>query len=130
MQMAIPAFPEVEREAPPTKTQPKRRPGGWHPRPQPRIGLGLGSDDELLMLENRTEIAWTVYHNFHRLGIIDPGELLLFHLCKHGSLNARPVSNEDVVEYLVLALNYSMNQVNIYKRQMGKDVAVYDMSAI
>lgn len=128
--MAIPAYPEVEREAPSTKTQPERRPGGWSPRPQPRIGLDLGSDDEMLLLENRTEISWTVYHNFHQLGVIDPGELLVFHLCKHGSLHARPVGNEDVVEYLVLPLNYSVNQVNIYKRHMGQEVAVYDMSAV
>lgn len=128
--MAIPAFPEVEQEAPPTETQPKRRLGGWSPRPRPRVGLNLGSDDEMLLLENRTDIPWTVYHGFHQLGIIDPGELLVFHLYKHGSLSVRPVGNEDVVEYLVLSLNYYVNQVTIYKRQMGKDVAVYDMSAI
>lgn len=128
--MAITAFPEVEREAPSTKTQPQRRLGGWSPRPQPRIGLDLGSDDEMLLLENRTEIPWTVYHSFHQLGIIDPGELLVFHLCKHGILNVRPVGNEDAVEYLVLSLHYYVNQVNIYKRQMGTEVAVYDMSAM
>ena len=46
------------------------------------------------MLENKTEVPWVVYHNFHQLGIIDPGELLVFHLCKHGSLSVRPCASE------------------------------------
>ena len=122
--------PEVEQpDALPTETLPKRRLGGWSPRPQPRFGLDLGSDEELLLLENMTEIPWIVYHNYHRLGIIDPGELLVFHICKHGSLNVRPVAKEDIVEYLVLSLNYFINQVYIYRHRIGKEVDVYDMRA-
>lgn len=129
--MAITYTPEVESpNAPPTETQPKRRIGGWSPRPRPRIGLDLGSDDELLLLENKTDIPWIVYHNYHQLGIIDSGELLMFHICKHGSLNVRPCAKDDAVEYLVLSLNYYVNQVHIYRRQMGKELEVYDMRAV
>ena len=131
--MAIPYDPEVEEmeelDAPPTETSPLHRTGGWSLRPQPRIGLNLGSDDEMLLVENRTEVSWIVYHNYHQLGIIDPAELLVFHLCKHGSLNVRPCDKKDIVEYLVLSLNYYVNQVYIYKRQIDKDVEVYDMRA-
>jgi len=122
--------PEIEQEEIlPTKTLPQRRAGGWSLHPQPRIGLNLGRDDELLLLENKTTIPWIVYHNFHQLGIIDPDELLVFHMCKHGSLSARPCEKDDVVEYLVLSLNYDIDQVEIYRRQMGVELEVYYMHA-
>jgi hypothetical protein len=128
--MAITATPEVEQiDTLPSETLPERRAGGWSLHPRPRIGLNLGSDDELLLLENRTEVPWLVYHNYHRLGVIDPGELLVFHLCKHGLLNARPCATHDPVDYLVLPLNYHVNQVHIYKRRMGETLEIYDMQA-
>jgi hypothetical protein len=128
--MAITYPPEVEEVTPlTTETKPQRRLGGWSLRPHPRVALNLGSDDELLMLENRTEIPWVVYHKYHQLGIIDPGELLVFHLCKHGSLQVRPCAKDDTVEYLVLSLNYYVNQVYIYRRRMSKELEVYDMRA-
>ena len=123
-------IPEIEQPVPPTETLPKRERGGWSPRPRPRVGLDLGSDDDMLLLENRTTIPWSVYHRFHHLGIIDPNELLVFHLCKQGSLSARPLTTENVVEYLVLPLNYSVQQIYIYRRAMGKDFEVYDMRAL
>jgi hypothetical protein len=126
--MAITYAPEVEElDVPPTETLPQRRTGGWSIQPHPRIGLALGSDHELLMLENRTELPWLVYHNYHRLGIIDPGELLVFHLYKHGSLSARPWKQSDEVECLVLSLNFDVNYVYIYQRQMSKELEIYDM---
>ena len=126
--MAITYAPDVEEtDAPPTETLPQRRAGGWSIQPQPRIGLNLGSDDELLLIENKTAVAWFVYHNYHQLGIIDPNELLLFHLCKHGSLSVRPRLEGDAVDYLVLPLNYNVNYVHIVRRHMGKDLEVYDM---
>jgi len=121
---------EEELDVPLTETKTERRLGGWSLKPQPHIGLDLGSDDDMLLLENKTEIAWIVYHNYHQLGIIDPGELLVFHLCKHGSLNVRPVGKEDTVEYLILSLNYYVNHIHIYKRQMSKDLEVYDMQSV
>jgi hypothetical protein len=85
--MAVIYAPEVEQpDAPPTETLPQRRTGGWSLDPHPRVALNLGSDDKLLLLENRTAVPWVVYHGFHQLGVIDPCELLAFHLCKHGYL--------------------------------------------
>ena len=129
--MAVTYAPEIEEvDAPPTETQTQRRVGGWSIRPQPRVGLDLGSDDELLMVENRTEVRWLIYHNYHRLGIIDIGELLVFHICKRGSLSVRPyLDSDDPVDYLVLPLNYDVTYVHIYRKQIGRDVEVYDMHA-
>ncbi len=126
--MAITYAPEVEElDTPPTETQPQHEFGGWSLQPQPRIGLDLGSDDEMLLIENETLIPWLIYKDFHQLGIIDPGELLVFHIYKHGSLNVRPMNTQDSVEYLVLSLDYFVNKVLIYKRQMGSTVEIYDM---
>lgn len=128
MHLGVTCTPDVEEtDTLPTRTLPERRAGGWSIYPDPRIDLGLGSDDELLLLENKTSVSWMVYHNFHRLGIIDPGEVLVFHLVKHGSLSARPVAEGDVVEYLVLSLDFYVNYVHIYRRQMGETVEIYDM---
>ncbi len=125
--MAIKYAPEVERPgAPPLETKP-RRSGGWFTRLQRRVKLALAGDDEELILENRTEVSWRVYHNYHQLGIIDAHEQRAFQLHKHGSLSVRQYADGDDVEYLVLPLKYNVTYVHIYRRQMGKDVEVYDL---
>jgi hypothetical protein len=130
--MAVICVPEIEQMerlgAPPTQTQTLRQRGGWSLRPQPSIGLDLGSDDELLMVENMTEVRWIIYHNYHRLGTLENGELLIFQVPKRGLLSVRPYEDiGDAVEYLVFPLTYEVTYVQVYRRQMGKDVEVYDM---
>lgn len=133
--MTLTYAPEIETirefDVPPTETQTQRQRGGWSLQPQPRIGLDLGSDDDLLLVANRTTMRWIIYHNYHRLGIIDVEELLAFHIHKHGSLSARPYEDKgDVVEYLMLPLNYDITYVHIYLRQIGQDVDVFDMQVV
>ena len=89
--------------------------------------LALNGDDEELRIENKTDISWSVYHDYHQLGIIDAGESRSFRLQKHGNLNVRPVAQGDEVEYLVLPLTLRVKHVKIYRRQMAKDLEVYDM---
>jgi len=131
--MVVITAPEIERieeiDAPVTETQTLRERGGWSLRPQPRVGLDLGSDEDLLLIENVTDARWMLYHNYHCLGIIDVDEVLVFHIHKHGSLSARPYNptTGDAVEYITLSLNYNMNYIHIYRRHMSKDVEVYDM---
>lgn len=131
--MAVITAPEIERieeaDAPPTRTQTLRERGGWSLRPQPRVGLDLGSDEDLLMIENMTDTRWMIYHDYHCLGIIDVGELLVFHVHKRGSLSTRPYNptTGDAVEYLTLPLNYEVTYVHIFRRYLSKDVEVYDM---
>ena len=122
--MAIKTSPEIER--PPLETSP-RRSGGWFRRLQQRVKLAFAGDDEELVLQNRTDIAWRVYHNYHQLGIIDGGEQRIFHLNKHGSLSARPCEDGEQVEYLVLPLSLHVHHVHIYLRRMSKELEVYDM---
>lgn len=128
--MATIYIPDIEQPTLPTETFPKRQRGGWRPRPQPLIGLDLGSDNDMLLLQNSTTISWSLYHRFHHLGIIDPHELLVFHLCKIGSISARSLITEKDVEYLVLPLNYSVNMIDIYLRVMSKGIEVYDMRVL
>ena len=118
--------PEID-ERLPLETSP-RRSGGWLRRLQRRIKLAFAGDDEELVLNNETSVAWRVYHNYHQLGIIDPDEHRVFHLVKHGSLSARPWEEGTEVEYLVLSLSANIRRVRIYRRQMAKDIEVYDMS--
>lgn len=131
--MPVITAPEIERieeiDAPDPETQTLRKRGGWSLRPQPRIGLDLGSDEDLLLIENLTDMRWMIYHNYHCLGIIDAGELLVFHVHKHGSLSTRPYNptTGDAVEYLTLPLTYDVTYVHIYRRHMSKDVDIFDM---
>jgi hypothetical protein len=125
--MATKYSPEVESpNAPPLETKPQRS-GGWFRRLQQRVRLALDGDDEELRVENETELSWRVYHNYHMLGIIDGGEERRFRLQKHGNLNVRPVDDGNEVEYLVLSLHLRVKRVKIYRRQMAKDLEVYDM---
>ena len=89
----------------------------------------MAGDDDELMLENRTGISWRVYHDYHQLGIIDAGEYQVYRLARRGSLNVCPVVEGDEVEYLVLSLNERIRFVHIYRRQMGKELEIYDMRA-
>jgi len=126
--MAIKILPELE--PPPTQTKPeRRRSDGWFTRIQHRVKLAMAGDEEELLIVNTTAIRWYVYHNFHQLGILDPGETALFRLRKRGNLNARPNLGSDAVEYLLLDLNSRMQRVEIYRRSIGKEVDVYDMRA-
>jgi len=125
--MAIIRDPEVNQpHAPPLKTSPERS-GGWFRRLQRRIGLALAGDDEELILENQTAISWRAYHDYHWLGIIDPGESQTFRLDKRGSLSVRPSEEGDEVEYLVLPLDLHVHRVRIYHRHLAKAVEVYDL---
>lgn len=126
--MAIKTLPEIE--PPPTETKPERRRGdGWFTRIQRRVKLAMSGDQEELYITNITLISWHVYHKYHLLGIIDPGETRVFRLRKNGNLNARPRLESDAVEYLVVDLNPRIQRVEIYRRQMGQAAEVYDMRA-
>lgn len=112
-----------------TSARPQRTGGGWLRRIQYRIRLALSGDDEEIMLENNTALFWKVYHNYHLLGIIDPGEARLFRLQKRGQFSARPGQEGDEVEYLVLDLHTQIRRVEIYRRRMSQQIEVYDMRA-
>ena len=122
--MAIQTIPEVE--PPPTENRSR---GGWLGRLLRRVRLALGGDDELLLIENATAISWRVYHDYHQLTILDAGEEQVFHLVKHGTLNMRPCSGNEgeSVEYLVTPLAVHVQRVRIYRRQLSKELEVYDL---
>lgn len=120
----------AEPDAPPTQTKPQRRNSdGWFTRAKRRVMLALAGDDEELLVVNQTAVSWHVYHKFHLLGILDPWETYTFRLRKTGNLNARPHQESSAVEYLVLDLNRHVERVEIYRRQLGQEVEVYEMRA-
>jgi hypothetical protein len=128
--MAIKYAPEVEQpDSPPLETKPQRS-GGWFRRLQQRIKLALAGNDDELLVENRTDVSWRVYHNYHQLGIIDTQEQRIFKLHKHGLLSVRPFTDAGEAEYLVLSLNYNVTCAYICRRQIGEDIEVYDMRVV
>ncbi len=129
MNMPNTSSPEIEQlEAPPLETAP-RRSGGWLRHLIRRVKLALSSDNEALLVENKTKLSWRIYRDYHLLGIVDTDEERTFHLTKHGTLNVRPLEGENV-EYLMLSLNDHMHHVRIYKRCLDKETEVYDMKHV
>jgi hypothetical protein len=127
--MSVKYVPEIEQpDAPPVETK-VRRSGGWFTREWHRVRLALAGSDEELMVENKTQVSWRVYHDYHLLGIIDAGEYLVFRLHKRGSLNVRPSAGKEQVEYLVLPLSAQVRRVYIYRRRLNSEIEVYDMRA-
>lgn len=124
--MAVKTPSRTEPETPPLKTSP-RRSGGWFTRVVRRVKLAFAGDDEALLVENVTRVSWRIYHNYHQLGIIDAGENRSFRLTKHGSFSARPYEDEEGTEYLVISLDMRVQRVSICRRQMAKDIEVYDL---
>lgn len=89
----------------------------------------MEGDDEELEVANATAVSWHVYHKYRLLGILDPWETRTFRLRKSGNLNARPRQESDASEYLVIDLNGRVQRVEIYCRQMGQELDIYDMRA-
>jgi len=124
-------LPEGDPDSPPTQTKPQRQEGdGWLKRIKQRIKLAMEGDDEELQVENSTAVSWHIYHKFHLLGILAPWETRTFRLRKSGNLNARPKQESDASEYLVIDLNSHLQRVEIYRRQMGAMLDVYDMRGV
>jgi hypothetical protein len=132
--MAIKTIPEIEKpdapDLPRTQTRPQRS-DGWFTQLRRRVKLAMKGDEEELFLTNLTPISWRVYRDYHMLGIVDAGETRLFRLRKRGKLNVCPVQEQasDAVDYLILDLNSHVMRVEIYRRQMGPEVSVYEMRA-
>ncbi len=129
MNMLNTAPSEVKQtEAPPLETDP-RRSGGWLGHLLRRVKLAMSGDNEALLVENTTKLSWRIYHDYHLLGIVDTDEERTFRLTKHGTLNVRPLEGDNV-EYLMLSLNDRIHCVRIYRRQLSKEVEIYDMRHI
>lgn len=125
--MAIKIAPELE---PPAETRPAyHRFKDWFTRLRRRVKVAMDGNEEELLVVNNTIVSWHVYHKFHLLGILDPGESRLFRLRKQGNVNARPDLQSDAVEYLVLDLNSRIQRIEIYRRRIGPAVDTYDMRA-
>lgn len=126
--MTVTIAPETKpRHLPPPQTDP-RRSGGWLTRLVKRVKVAMAGDDDTLRVENSTSIAWKIYHNYHLLGIVDAKERREFQITKHGNLNVRPITDEEV-EYLMLPLSQRVHRVRIYRRHLDKTVEVYDLRA-
>ncbi|QBD77646.1 hypothetical protein EPA93_17245 [Ktedonosporobacter rubrisoli] len=125
--MPITTLPQREQsEESILETSPQQS-GRWLGRMLRRVKLAMEGDDDVLLLQNKTEISWRVYHNYHLLGIVDTREERAFKLSKHGMLNTCPLAGENV-DYLVLPLNQRIHRVRIYRRRFSNEVEVYDLA--
>jgi hypothetical protein len=66
-----------------------------------------------LLLANRTDHTWLVWHNYHGLGLLDPGDERHVRLARVGTISARKLVADADSEYLLLSLTPDLLGVEI-----------------
>lgn len=73
-----------------------------------------------LLIVNRTEHTWLLWHNYHALGPIDPGLERHFKLVRVGSISVRKLVADAGSEYLLLPLTPDLLGVEIVEIGCGE----------
>lgn len=119
-----PASAELE-----TATEPQRERSKWitrRPWPRGRTRNAAPTNDEELVIDNQTFVAWRVYLRFRDLGIIHPMSRSTERVVKSGELSVRPLDAPVGTEYLMAYLRPSVQTVQIRSEARGNDL-VYDL---
>ena len=117
-------------EAPRTEPAPERRRPSWRfPWNKPKTRIAAPTEDDELLIDNRTDQAWTLHLGYRSLGRIEPHAKLLVHVVKTGMLTARPVNAPVGVGYLTAFLTGEIETVEIRGERMGGE-HLYDLQLL
>lgn len=90
------ALPEVH---------PSRQPNRWRYHfPWVKTAVSAPTYDGEILIANRTGQTWLLWHNYHSLGLVDPGTERQVRVARVGTLSARVLAAPADSEYLLLAL--------------------------
>ncbi|HZU13278.1 MAG TPA: hypothetical protein VFB58_10605 [Chloroflexota bacterium] len=64
-----------------------------------------------LLVANRTDEPWLLWHNYHRLGRVEPGEERSVRLVRFGTFSARQLAED--ADYLLLSLTPDLSGIEI-----------------
>jgi hypothetical protein len=105
------------------QTAPQRQRALWRFRFRWRktaVGAPVYNDE--LLIENLTGVAWRLWHGYHFLGTVAPGDSLPVRLTKSGLLSARQDQADPGTEYLLVQLTEASCGVQIAEVAEGKRV--------
>src|SRR5579884_1536277 len=93
---------------------PHLQPSRWQFRfPWVKTAVSAPSYNGELLIVNRTRQRWLVWHNYHRLGLFDAGDIRHVRLVRAGTISARKLVTDVNSEYLLLALSPTLFGVEI-----------------
>lgn len=86
--------------------RPDLQPNRWRFRfPWVKTAVSAPSYNGEILIANRTYETWLLWHNYHNLGLLDPGDTRLVRLVRAGTLSARQLVADVSSEYLLLSLS-------------------------
>lgn len=105
-------------EGPPTKAvpgpEPHLQPNRWRFYfPWTKTAVSAPTYNGELLIANRTDQTWLVWHNYHSLGLLDAGKERRVRLVRAGTLSARQLVAAADSEYLLLSLGPNLLGVEI-----------------
>jgi hypothetical protein len=99
------------------------------PWPRGRTRNAAPVNDEELVIDNRTFLAWHVYLGYRDLGVVLPMSRDTEQVIKTGMLNVWPVDAPVGTEYFTAFLRPSIQTVEIRSQALGNEV-LYDLRCV
>lgn len=103
-----------------TKTSPAPQRDRWRYRfPWVKTAVSAPTYNGEILIINRTDRTWLLWHNYHQLGPFDPVDERRVRVVRMGTISARPLTDTDA-EYLLLSLHPSTDGVEIVDVAAGE----------
>ncbi|MBV9281291.1 MAG: hypothetical protein JOZ41_14520 [Chloroflexi bacterium] len=93
-----------------------------------RTAVGAPADDDRLIVDNRTDLAWMIHLGYRRLGRVAPHTTLAERVVKAGMLSARQADAPVGTEYLTIWLTPTTQVVQIL--DLGHEEGLYELSLL
>jgi hypothetical protein len=94
--------------------------------PWVRTAVGAPTDDDRLVVDNRTDFPWMIHLGYRRLGTVAPHTTLVEQVVKVGVLSARQADAPVGTEYLTIWLTPTAHVVQIL--DLGHEEGLYELS--
>ncbi len=99
------------------------QPDGWRYHfPWVKTAVSAPAYNSALLIANRTEKTWLLWHNYHSLGMLEAGTERRVRVVRAGTLSARQLLAGPQAEYLLVSLAYDLIGVEIADISGGEGV--------
>lgn len=99
------------------------QPDGWRYHfPWVKTAVSAPAYNTALLIANRTEKTWLLWHNYHSLGMLEAGIERRVRVVRTGTLSARQLLAGPQAEYLLVSLAYELVAVEIADISGGEGI--------
>lgn len=99
------------------------QPDGWRYHfPWVKTAVSAPAYNTALLIANRTEKSWLLWHNYHSLGLLEAGTERRVRVVRAGTLSARQLLAGPQAEYLLVSLASDLIGVEIAEISGGEGV--------